>query len=144
MSDRLVQGPCWVRWEDGHVAWLGRGWKALGAECERLPALDLSSLFVKPPPPAERPLTREEYNQRVWDLYRVSDLGAPCREHGLGGPDDFTAALESNIIIHEGDGTEDDLPIYLGEHVVHTVTAFAAGLPFEAPDPHHKKVEGAQ
>lgn len=128
-----VAGPCWVKWADGHVQWLGRGWKALGAECERLPVMDLSRLFVEPPPPAELPLTREEYNQKVWDLYRVSDYGAPCRAHELGGPGDFEAALESDICIHEGDGTEDDLPIYLGEHVVHTITAFAARLPFKAP-----------
>lgn len=142
----MLKGPCWVRYNDGHVAWLQDGWEGLSTDCERLPVMDLSGLLVKPPtfPTGEiawkdtylaKPVlwTREEYEQKVWDLYRVTDHAAPCRVHRLGGPDDFAAALGSDIIIHEGDGTEDDPPIYLGEHVLHTVTTFAAGLPFKRP-----------
>jgi hypothetical protein len=39
-------------------------------------------------------------------------------------------ALESEYVIHEGDGTEDDTPIFLSEHTSHTLSgpAWRAGI----------------
>ena len=134
-----VQGPCWVRFADGHVQWLPNGWKALSPKAQKLPCFDLEQLFRAPQPLPEtpwQPQTRDEYEQAVWDAYRTSDLYGPfLRQCGLSGPDDFEQALESKVILNADDPEDIEIngPLYLGDHVLHTVTAFSSGLPFQPP-----------
>jgi len=38
---------------------------------------------------------------------------------GVAGLEDLEAAMKSSYVFSPGDGTEDDMPILLGEHVCH-------------------------
>lgn len=76
-------------------------------------------------PVSESPFTptgQGAVERAAWEAYR---LAAGNREllarFGCGGPDDARRAMGSEQVIHEGDGTEDDPPISLGEHVRHTI-----------------------
>lgn len=76
-----------------------------------------------------------EYEQDVWDLYRDDPMYRPFLEQaGLAGPDDMEAALESDFVVSEGDGTENDPPILLADHVLHTLMAFSMTLDFDRPE----------
>ena len=90
MSTMTIEGPCWIRYNDGRVAWLQLGWRALMSECKKLQGMDLPGLSLGVPEPVWQPQTREEYEQAVWDAYRVNDRYSPfLAQCGLDGPDDL-------------------------------------------------------
>jgi hypothetical protein len=132
-----LSGPCWVRHRGTRdVRYVPYGSYVWGEAYDQLPALGLRVVPLARKAAGKVVLPREEYNQKVWDLYRAEpEHRSFLLQAGLAGPDDFEAALGSAFIIIEGDGTEDDPPVYLNEYVLHTVTAYSAHLPFElAPE----------
>ena len=67
--------------------------------------------------------------QAIWDAYRADPRHQPILQAaGLDGPNDMDAALDSDFeVVPAGDDPEEEPPILLGDHVLHTITAFAAG-----------------
>lgn len=67
--------------------------------------------------------------QVVWDAVRKKDWLRPALEaFNVAGPDDMNAALSCEELYHEGDGTAEDMPIYVGEIVLHTLAAEAGDM----------------
>lgn len=66
-------------------------------------------------------------DQVLWDAYRQHPDNKPLLEAaGVAGPDDLDAALKSKHVIETcAQDVEDNGPLLLGDHVLHTLGVFA-------------------
>lgn len=67
--------------------------------------------------------------QDIWDAYRQDPEHRPhLQTGGVGGSGDLEAAMRSKVILNEDDPEDIEMsgPLYLGDYVLHTLTAYAA------------------